>query len=304
MFTQLSSLKRWHWLVISILIGIALATIATPKAIDLRTEYGDARNSQKDFENALVREIEGRRRFKNIVVHRQSVPNPAGGDRNVWIVSGLYCSNVPEAGDGKLHWKPSFFVADEPYRPANDLSIFLGHVSEANISKFEKVPNPTVLDFLQLLGETSAVKYSHAWWRSYAAQLWFVGSLAMIGIVWPTAIDLIVFGRLIRPREEKGTDLKPSPTVHKPAKQELTADDRAKLQALDDAMEANLKAGATAHASPAPAAVATPVKQLGSEALVAVPAAPQAPRAYGAGAGDFYPTEQKSKSKSKSKPKS
>ena len=301
MFAQLISLKRWQWLLISILMGIAAATVARPKSLDLRTEYGEALNGQKGFETALVSEVEGRRRFKDILVHRQSAPNLTGGDRNVWIVSGLYCSNVPDPGDGKLHWKPSFFVAEEPYRPANNLSQLLRGSAPEAVSNYQNSAGPTVLDFLQLLGQTSAVKYSHAWWRSYATQTWLLGCLALIGIVWPTAIDLIVFGRLVRPREEKGTDLKASPTLQKAVKPDMTLEDREKLEALDAAMEASLIAGVTSKALPQSIAAAPAVRQLNTEPQQATPIVAKAPRAFGAGAGDFYPTEQKATSTPKPK---
>ena len=300
MFSQLISFKRWHWLLISLLLGMSAGSIFRPKSLDLRTEYGEAINSQKEFETAVVRQVEGRKRFKDIIVHRQSVNDPAGGDRNVWIVNGLYCSNVPDPADGKLHWKPSFFVAVEPYETVIDLSQLINVASPAAVN-FQKIASPTVLDFLQLLGETSGVRYSHVWWRSYAMQTWLLGCLLLIGIVWPTAIDLIVFGRLIRPREEKGTDLKASSTLKKPVKPEMSSEDRAKLEALDAAMEASLTEGATSKVLPQSPASAPAVRQLSTEPQQAAPTVAKAPRAFGAGAGDFYPTEQKATSAPKPK---
>src|SRR6266566_4531767 len=36
---------------------------------------------------------------------------------------------------------------------------------------------------------------------------WIAGGVLVIGIIWPTVINLLVFGKLRRPREEKGISL-------------------------------------------------------------------------------------------------
>jgi hypothetical protein len=294
MLGNLISLKRWHWMVIALFVGLAVGNIARPTSLDLRTEYGTALNSQKDFEIALVKEAEGRRRFKDIVVHHQSAQNPAGGEQRVWIVSGLYCTGMPNPTDGKLYWTPAFFVAGEPYRPATDLPQLAGS-SSAAVADFQKLQYPTILDFLHLLADTRAVEYRHAWWRSYSLAVWFIASVLLIGIVWPTAIDLIVFGKLIRPREKK-PDLSLSSTPQPLARPQMSAEERAKLEALDAEMAAKLAAEplTVPAAIPGPAtAKPAPILQAGPQAAVKTPE--KKPRAFGAGAEDFYPTEQKAK---------
>ena len=75
----------------------------------------------------------------------------------------------------------------------------------------------------------------------------------------------------------------------------MSDEDRAKLEALDAAMEANLNAGAAPTSVAVAATGSAPVVQLNAGALAATPAEQKKARAFGAGAEDFYPTEQKAK---------
>src|SRR5438270_9433985 len=110
MFGNLVLLKRWHWLVLSLLIGAAVGYVMQPPSLGL-ADYGQEVNGPKDYLRNLVRETEGRRRFMDLTVHRQWVTDPAGGSREAWIVSGLYCGNASDPSDGAWHWKPRFFRA-------------------------------------------------------------------------------------------------------------------------------------------------------------------------------------------------
>jgi hypothetical protein len=296
---NLVSLNRWHWMVIALLVGAAAGYVAQPTSLDLRSEYGDVINGQKDFESAVVKEVQGVKRFKDLVVHRQSVPVMTGGSRYVWVVSGRYCSGVPDRSDGKLHWKLTSYVAPEPYYPKSKLAELVPSASAAAIGKWQNLDKPTVLNFLQLMNETSGVQYSHAWWRSYAMATWFMASIILLGVVVPTTIDLVVYGRFIRPREEKGTKLTPSPAAPAIAKAEMTAEERGRLAALEAAMEEGLKEAATSTAVTSSTAPAKPVRKLnGQPDLAPVPTAAKDARTFGAKPDDYYPTEQKGKSAS------
>jgi hypothetical protein len=296
MLEQIISVKRWQWLVIAAVLGGAAAYIAVPKSPDLRADYGEARNGQADFETALLRDIEGHRQFRNILVHRQSVAEADGGERAAWIVTGLYCSGTPDPSDGKLHWKPTFFVAPEPYRPARDSSQLLGSAGPSAAGHFRQTETPTVLDFLRVVSETSGVRYTHAWWRTYAVTTWLIGSIVLIGLVWPTAIDLIVFGRFIRPRAAKVAEAAHSSSPAPAAKAEPSAEEKQKLEALNAAIEASLLAGATDTGGvTAVATTSSAIKKLTAEAPAQPGTTVKPSRAFGAGAGDYYPTEQKAK---------
>lgn len=295
MFGNLVVLKRWHWLVVSILVGLGAGYAARPTSLDVRA-FGEGMNGQKDFERALVRESEGHRRFMDIVVHRQSITDPAGGTREAWIVSGLYCGNAPDPADGNWHWRPKFFVADEPYKPVNPLSELTNGRGGESIGRFQQMARPTVLDFLEVLHDAAGVSYVHAWWRSYVIATWLVASLVLIGLVLPTAIDLIVFGRFIRPREPKALKLTASSTVPVRTETELTAKDLEELARLDAVLEEALKSGPAPAKAAAAVPAAAPVRKLNDVAQAAsVPPVKEDQRTFGAKKDDYYPTERMKK---------
>jgi hypothetical protein len=148
------------------------------------------------------------------------------------------------------------------------------------------------VDFLRLLRTAGVVSYTDAWWRTYPAATWVGGSVLLIGVVWPTVINLLAFGRLTRPREEKGIDLSKVKNPAAPAPAGPSAEDLEHLHELEAELEAKL-AGA---APPAPAEQPTPPRR--AAVLTTAPAGP-APAdvphddtVFGAKADDFYPTER------------
>ena len=54
-----------------------------------------------------------------------------------------------------------------------------------------------------------AASDQYAWWRDprWGISIWVVGCLLLIGIVWPSVINLMTFGSLLRLQEEPATDL-------------------------------------------------------------------------------------------------
>jgi hypothetical protein len=147
-----------------------------------------------------------------------------------------------------------------------------------------------VLDFLDSLGKTAGVQYRYAWWGWATTPLakWVFFSLVLLGGVWPTIINLLTFGSLTRPREEKGVSLlhvKPPPP--KPAPTRVAVGHLAELEhELEESLAGRSPDENTALEATAP-------KQLSAGPLesVTVPAA-QDDREYGAEKDDFYPTER------------
>ena len=125
MFGNLVLLKRWHWMAIAVIVGIAAGFAAQPTSLELRADYGNVLNGQREFETGLVRDVQGTPRFKDIVIHRQSVESPSGPSRYVWVISGRYCPGTPDPFDGNLHWKPAVYIAPDPYHPRSNLSELL-----------------------------------------------------------------------------------------------------------------------------------------------------------------------------------
>jgi hypothetical protein len=254
----IASLQRWNWLLIAVVVGLALgyANRLTP---DDFPSYGAALNSQRQFEAALVEQIGDVPRFKDLTVQRCHVAGLGAMD----FVSGLYCTGVPEQRDNAYHWKPTFFVAPVPYRRLSDGG------------------QQTVRDLLA----DQNVRYTNAWWRSRPMATWLTASILFIGLIWPTLVTRMYFGRWTRPAEAKGMSLwrvKPSRAVAPPAPQ-------SPFTPMHEPMEA----------PPAPAAVSSEaVLAAPTVPLANTPLAPAAPvtadqKEFGAKPDDFYPTAVK-----------
>jgi hypothetical protein len=252
-------------------------------------------NDSRAFEAALVGAAHGAPRFSNVRVHRQRVDDGAGSAAEVYVVSGDYCDGNPDPLDGTLHWRPRYFLAPAPYRPHWNLYDFGGAAGGAAkaLEQYQRIKSPTVADFLRLLRTAGVVSYTDAWWRTYPAATWIGGSVLLIGVVWPTVINLLAFGRLTQPREEKGIDLSKVKNTSALAPAAPSADDLEQLHELEAELEAKL-----AGAAPEPPAEQPAVPPRRAAVLTTAPAGPAHPDAphddtvFGAKADDFYPTER------------
>jgi hypothetical protein len=189
---NLAALHYWHWLLLSVLVGVSLGYAMRVTPGDLPS-YGNSLNSQLQFEAALVEQIGDDRRFKDVVVRRCSIPGSAAVD----IVSGLYCTGQLDATDQAYHWKPTFFVAAVPYRPASPIA------GAVDMNPLTDPVMPDVCTFLSAMG----VPFVHAWWRSRSMATCMITSLVMIGMVWPTLVTRIAYGRWTRPKDQTGNSL-------------------------------------------------------------------------------------------------
>src|SRR5690348_7468888 len=119
---SIAQLKRWHWLAIAIIVGLALWGFRRGRAADIAL-YGEGLTGQSTFEQALLSDIQGIPQFKNIQVHRAIEDDGSGRPVPVDVVAGKFCTGAAES-DRKLHWHPFVFIARVPYRPTVDLSEF------------------------------------------------------------------------------------------------------------------------------------------------------------------------------------
>jgi hypothetical protein len=290
----IEQVKRWQWLLLSVAVGALLWWSLRPDT-DSLAGYGECINDPAAFEAALAGAAHGRARFTNVRVHRQLVDDGAGSAATVYVVSGDYCDGTPDPMDGTLHWRPRYFLAPARYRPHWNLYDFSGATGGAAkaLDQYQRIESPTVVDFLRLLRTAGVVSYTHAWWRTYPAATWVGGSVLLIGVVWPTVINLLAFGRLTRPREEKGTDLSKVKNAAAPAPAGPSADDLEHLRELESELEAKLAGEAPAAPPEQPAA--PPRRAAVLTAAPAGPAPTDAPHddtVFGAKADDFYPTER------------
>ena len=291
----IEQVKRWQWLLLSVTVGMLLWWSLRPDTHSL-AGYGECINDPAAFEAALVGgAAHGRARFTHVRIHRQLVDDGAGSAATVYVVSGDYCDGTPDPMDGTLRWRPRYFLAPANYSPHWNLYDFgstTGGVAKA-LEQYQRIKSPTVVDFLRLLRTAGVVSYTHAWWRTYPAETWVGGSVLLLGVVWPTVINLLAYGRLTRPREEKGIDLSKVKNTAAPAPDAPSALDLEQLRQLEAELEAKL--GGTEPEAPAEQTAEPPRR---SAALVTAPAGPapaDAPHddtVFGAKADDFYPTER------------
>jgi hypothetical protein len=121
-----------------------------------------------------------------------------------------------------------------------------------------------VRDYLNGL-KSQGVTYAYAWWADarYAAAVWAGGSFLLLGVVWPTLVNLLAFGTLRRPREEKGTSLWRVKTSHAeppPQAPATPAPTHPLAPAMTDLAPAEIVSPASpARAVPAPALLLEPV---------------------------------------------
>jgi len=259
----IAAVPRWAWILVGLVVGLLHGSVrewASPS--DPTDDYDVLLTDQRQFEAALVGQRLGHRLFKDVTVYPHWVRDRATGDKKlVHLVTGAYWDgNTQLKGDAVVaRWEPACFVAPVPYGQ-----------------------HATVLDYLAELKARQGVQYRYAWW-------WWTGrptftstvvAVTFIGIIWPTAVNLLVFGRLTRPRRERRPSLwrvrrkvpasVPSLTVATPMTDEAES------------------VPTEAPESPPPAA---PAPVLRTEAVAAAPSGPQVEHHYGAGADDFYPTE-------------
>lgn len=299
--TWIVSVKRWQWVVVALIVGLGLGALRKAGGPDLAA-YGDGLNDPKAFERGLVTDVQGRRLWRDVVVFGCDVDDGAGGRRPAYVVAGMYCPGHPDPVDHALHWRSTFFVADVPYRPATGvLAEAAGRAANGGgadaVARFAQLPRPTAVDYLAALKSAAGVEYQNQWWNTYPMWTWTVGSLLVIGLAWPTVVNLVAYGSMFRPPEEKGTDLSKVNAAATPvpaARPEVTAEDLARLEQMGAELEAELAAEAGEAVAPAPAATERSVRDLSAASEpVAAAAAPDGPaKAFGADAEDFYPTER------------
>jgi uncharacterized membrane-anchored protein YhcB (DUF1043 family) len=288
---RLQSLRHWHWIAISLLLGVAIGALRTQSAGNLG-RFGQTLNSQSRFEQALITTEQGRPRFTDISVHAQTIRDSHGQHpRDVYVVAGSYFNGHYDQRDGKLVavWQPTFFVAETPYKPTIDLAS-RGQPDVAR--QFQSLKNPTVLDFLSALSDTDHITYTHAWWLELGVTSWTLATFLLVGVIVPFAINLMTYGSLLRPPEEKGLDLSqaPAPTPPPANAPALTEADLAAINALEESLAAHATA-----AAPATATAPAPLKQLATEKLQPAAASTEKPREYGSKPDDYYPTARRAK---------
>ena len=285
---RIDSIRQWQWIVFSVVIGFTIGYLREQAADDLAAQYGTEINGQARFEQALVTLEQGRPCFTDIKVVSRDVPDRNGVTTRASLVAGLYFNGHYEPHDGKLlaTWEPAFFIASIPYKPATDL---LNRGDGKAATRFASVSRPLVTDFLDALAP-AGVHYTRAWWQGLRMWQWVILCFVTIGVIWPIALNLMVFGSWRRPREEKGIDLsKVKPPPQEAKQSAMSEDEIAELAAMSDDLEQQLASEDTASEPPQPAPV-SPVRELSKSAVSVDPEPQHDDVAYGTKPDDYYPT--------------
>ena len=271
---QIRNVRRWQWIAIGLVLGAAVGWMRNAR-LPKMSEYERIISARLEFDDALLSEAQGLRRFRNLVVFPAYLKD-GGGSRLVHIVAGDYFDGKLETIGGKAcaRWRRACFVAEAPFQQAS------GH--------------GTVLNYLDSLG-SKGVQYTYAWWRRplWATALWTGAGVLVIGLIWPTLLNVLIFGTIFRPREATGIDLiriKPTPPA---ATCTSNAETSAQVQSMVEALEAEVAAPAEPlHASGIAAPPPASARALSATALDApAPSAPVDAKSYGKDEDDYYPTE-------------
>ena len=288
--------RRWQWVVLSLVLGLGLAQARRFDADDLPNRLGEGVADRGWFEREVQRQVplaDGTSvpAFSRLRVYPLSVQE-RGGRRPVHVVAGMYLAHAghregPPGGGapvGKL--RPYFYIAPVPYQSLAD----------------ERARKPvaaaaTVRDYLDGL-RAKGVTYTYAWWADprYAAAAWVGGSFVLIGVLWPTALSLLVYGTFRAPPDEKGVSLWKVRPAHTPRRSAVNAAAVGGMSAPGGhAPGRNTASAPRGGAAPAPGAPVTTVP-----VLSAAPAEDEAAvspehehKEFGARRDDYYPTELK-----------
>jgi hypothetical protein len=240
-------------------------------------------------------------------------------NRRTYAVAGVYYngrpSQNPKTNQWEKVWHPYFFITPTPYKPTKPFAITgtvpaqkptLSDKLQALAEKVHlKTPDAPdgALTYLKALKAQGKVDFTYEWWKAprVSMAMWIAGCLVIIGGLWPTLVNLLVFGTFSRPLEEK-VDLRgvKSTQAAKAAAHGPSEEDLAQLKALEQQLEANLAASASnSPRGPADQPVPQPVKALTAKELevAAAAASTQQSHEYAAKPDDFYPVEKRTKHK-------
>jgi hypothetical protein len=281
---QIRDVRRWHWMLIGLILGAGLAQVRSGGAANLRS-CERIISGYAEFESALVSQQQGVRRFTNLVVYPARLSDGSGRSRSVHIVAGDYSDGKLEMIDGDLcaKWRYGCFIAESPFRHRGKDGTASSH--------------PTVMGYLGGLA-SQGVSYTYAWWAGpkWCFALWMAGSFALIGIVLPSIINLFAFGSIFRPKVAKGTDLSKVKATRNAdeRKPQVTDADLKQVENLSEKAEEELLTEVLPSIAGTPCpSPPTPIRQLTARELeVEAEEKARLEKEFGKDEDDFYPTER------------
>ena len=264
---------------------------------------------------AQKKQLESIKKISDQNAYLDEISQAEASNRRTYAIAGTYYNSRPEQ-DPKDHqwkkfWRPYFYIAPTPYKPSRQFAISgtVPHLKPTFTDKLQalaekihlKDPDPpdSILAYLKALKAQGRVEYTYAWWKAPRVSMatWIAGCLVVIGGIWPTVVNLLVYGTLSRPYEEKADLSKVRSAAAAKASREPTEEDLAQLKALEEELEARLAAsGTSAPMGPSDRPAPAPIKTLTAKEMeVAAAAKAGESHEYAVKPDDFYPTEKRAK---------
>lgn len=265
----IENLKRWHWAMIGVLVGVALGWVWVWQ----QTGISGLRSAeQREFERDIVLKHlpSGQPLIKDIVIH----PPEESFDGMVNVVT---FKRLAQDRRGRFGWLNMRLVAKIPYKPVFRMVGTVG--PELTIDKY----------LTELAKQRPTVRFRYAWWLvpRNGMILGGVVGLVLIGGIWPSLLNLMLGAGLgPKPKPKPATGEKPlwkyksaAPAVDSPTKPAVTAEDQQRLLEVTEAYEHSLREEGLPlpqTAGPADAASAqTQVRKLEAGPLQQAPKLPQ-----------------------------
>jgi hypothetical protein len=286
---RVADVRQWQWVVIGLLAGGIVGGVRQYAGAGLEDEidrHGKLIADPHKFEVALLTKVRSQPLLKDVTVYPYWIKGGAGGKRLVHIVSGRYWDGKPVSEGGQMvaKWVPACFLAQVPFEPRHVIPSAESGGKGGAAERFD-----SVLDYLALLERQEGVSFRYAWWWWAREPLfgWPAGTLFAVGVVWPALINLVTFGTILRPPEERGVSLwsvrarghaKPVPA---PARS-------SSLDAIERELESHLGDASGADAVP-PAGPFRP-RAITVAPVEPAPGAPREAQEFRTKADDYYPT--------------
>ena len=314
---HLSQLNRWQWVAIGLFVGLIAGALAnTVGGVDLDNPANSI-NTQRAFEDSILNPVVywGVKypQWKDVRVVRVYDPSRPSGLS--YLVMGKHHARSPVRRpprkpdpNFKVEYTDHLFRASQPYLPLNRQIADSAEPVRASANLFcrlaealrlkEPEESKSVLGFLdQVRANNPGFTYSYQWWRRprITMLVWTLGSVVVIGGVWPFIVCLLTHGKLFPPAPEKGIDLRKVSTGSPEPESKLFGAAAAGMDPLHR-LEAELEArfSGSGAASSTEAATVDPDAKLTGEQPQAVA---ESPKVYEAKTDDYYPTQRQQRPK-------
>lgn len=192
---SLERISRWVWAAAGAAVSLGIGLLRLAGSAGDFARYGECLASQKRFEAALVSEAGGRKALDGLVVFPERVQSFDGTSRPVHVVAGDGVGATGAAGLSER--SPAAGVL----RRGRSVLAGLGdsHPHRRRVGALvPRQPQATARDLsLRVVARAALVR-----------QPLDGGGLVIVGGVWPSVISLLVYGTVLRPREQPGIDLR------------------------------------------------------------------------------------------------